>query len=179
VRTCEPDPRRNERGTALVVTMLLLVMMGVIGLAALETTMRDQQVAGFQNNSRLALYAAEAGLSEAKNRLRLVFDTNDNTPFLGFPNCGAPGLVAPDLDFTADYRAGSPSYCGDPTVAQWAEFQGSGQADRSSGHGFSEGSQQWFNTLWRLQVQGQAAGNSLSRVDVMATRQLTGGVHYN
>ncbi len=170
---------RAERGTALIVTMLLLVMMGVIGLAGMETVMRDQQVAGFQNQSRLALYAAEAGLADAKNRLRLVFDINDNTPFLGFPACGAPNLVAPDLSFTNDYLAGSPSYCGDPSVAVPIQYQQSGQLDLKGGNNFGEGQQQWFNTLWRVQVQGQAAGNSASRLDVMASRQLTGGTSYN
>ena len=55
--------RRHERGAALFVAVLMLSLMGIIGLASMDTVMRDRQVAGFQSRARTALYAAEAGIS--------------------------------------------------------------------------------------------------------------------
>ena len=60
---------KSEAGAALIVTMLLLVLMGLIGIAAMDTVAQDRKVAGFQTQSKMALYAAEAGLSDAKERL--------------------------------------------------------------------------------------------------------------
>ncbi len=62
------DPRR-EGGSALFVAMMLLILLGLVGFAALETVTRDQQVAGFQNHKRVAFYAAEAGLVAAVQSL--------------------------------------------------------------------------------------------------------------
>ena len=82
---------RREGGSALIVTVLLLVLLAVIGLAALDTVTRDQQVAGFQNRSRLALYAAEAGVADAKDRLRAVWTTEDVVEFPALANAVAMG----------------------------------------------------------------------------------------
>ncbi len=66
--------QRHRQGSALFIAMLLLVMMGIIGLAALETVTRDQQVAGFLNRKKLAFWAAEGGVSEALEKLRTAGD---------------------------------------------------------------------------------------------------------
>ena len=50
-----------SRARPCSIAVLLLAMLGVIGLASMETVTRDRQVAGFQNRGRVALYAAEAG----------------------------------------------------------------------------------------------------------------------
>ena len=52
---------RRERGSALLVAMLMLALMGIIGIASLETVTRDRQVAGYGNLAQSALYAADAG----------------------------------------------------------------------------------------------------------------------
>ena len=61
---------RRQNGSALIVTVMLLLLLGVIGLSALDTVMRDQQVAGFQNRSTAAFYAAEAGVAHQQHRSR-------------------------------------------------------------------------------------------------------------
>ena len=50
--------------------LLLIAMLGVIGLASMETVTRDRQVAGFQNRARVALYAAEGGVAQAVGIIR-------------------------------------------------------------------------------------------------------------
>ena len=59
---------RREGGAALLVAMLMLVLMGMIGLASMDTVMRDRQVAGFQNLAQTALYAADAGGTDGAGR---------------------------------------------------------------------------------------------------------------
>ena len=60
----------RERGSALLVAMLMLALMGIIGIASLETVARDRQVAGFGNLAQSALYAADAGIAESLDLLR-------------------------------------------------------------------------------------------------------------
>ncbi len=55
---------------ALLMTMLLLILMGIIGLASLDTVMRDRQVAGYQSLAQTALYAADAGVAHSLDILR-------------------------------------------------------------------------------------------------------------
>jgi hypothetical protein len=162
---------RREGGSALIVTVLLLVMLGVIGLAALDTVTRDQQVAGFQNRSRLAFYAAEAGVADAKERLRAVFSTD---AVVNFPD----NANAVDLGDAGMFPYGQPSYYGDPSVARAVTFMDAGALDLGSGMDLREGGEQWINTLWRIRVEGSAPGGTTARLDVVATRSLSGGMAY-
>ena len=50
-----PRRPRREGGAALLMAMLMLVLMGMIGLASLDAVMRDRQASGFQNLSQSAL----------------------------------------------------------------------------------------------------------------------------
>jgi len=164
---------RREAGSALILTVLILVLLGLIGLAALDTVMRDQQVAGYQNRSSLAFYAAEAGVADAKNRLQAVFATN---AVVNFPAQAA----AIQLGDATMFPYGRPRYFGDPAAAGGAPilFMNAGARDTAGGNDLREGRQQWFNTLWRIQVEGQTADGATSRLDVMATKQLAGGNAY-
>ena len=161
----------REAGSALVVTVLLLVLLGVIGVAALDTVARDQQVAGFLNRNRLAFYAAEGGVADAKDRLRAVFSVDASVPF---PTAAAPVQVGD----TALFPYGQPRYFGDPAAPAGVQYMSQGALDVASGMDLREGGEQWFNTLWRVQVQGQTPDGANSRIDVMATRQLAGGMAY-
>ena len=58
--------RRGETGSALFIAVMMLVLMGFLGLAALERVSSDEQVAGFQNRQRTAFYAAEAGVTDGR-----------------------------------------------------------------------------------------------------------------
>ena len=50
-RTLMRQRTRREGGAAMFVAVLMLVMMGALALAAMDTATRDRQVAGFQNRS--------------------------------------------------------------------------------------------------------------------------------
>ena len=159
---------RREGGSALIVTVLLLVLLGIVGLAALETVTRDQQVAGFQNRSRLAFYAAEAGIADAKNRLRDVWTTEDT---VAFPN----QATAVQLGDAVTFPHGQPSYYADPAAAAGIEYMNAGAPSVGGGHDQRLGGSTRVNTLWRIRVEGSAPGGTTSRLEVVATRELDGG----
>jgi hypothetical protein len=161
---------RREGGSALIVTVLLLVLLGIVGLAALDTVARDQQVAGFQNRSRLAFYAAEAGVADAKNRLRDVWSTQDTVAF--------PGQATPvEMGDTAMFPYGRPSYYADPSAPAGIQYMNADAPSSSSGHKANLGGSQRVNTLWRIRVEGSAPGGTTTRLEVVATRELDGGGH--
>ncbi len=54
----------------MFVAVLMLVLMGALGLAALEGASQDRQIAGFQNRSDNAFYAAEAAVAQARQLVR-------------------------------------------------------------------------------------------------------------
>jgi hypothetical protein len=67
---------KNEKGSALVITLLVLFAVSVIGVTLSKISSTDLKVAGNQRMSSNALYAAEAGLTEAIHRLALADPTN-------------------------------------------------------------------------------------------------------
>lgn len=104
--------KKHESGSALIITVMLLLLLGVIGLSALDTVMRDQQVAGFQNRSTAAFYAAEAGLSAAKDEIRSRGMLPSRGETIAFNTYSTPG----EIGDASLYPYGQPTYFGDPDV---------------------------------------------------------------
>ena len=151
--------RRGERGSALLITMVILVLLGIIGLAGLNTVTRDRQSAGYSNRAQRALYAAEAGVAQGQ---RLV---------AGVTTPGAPPPTLPVCTATAQY-------CGDPRATNPIEHVGTFQ-DLASGDDISQGEGRFFNSLWRIRVQGQVAGGGAARVESVVSNSSFGGFSYN
>jgi len=160
---------RREQGSALIVTVLLLVLLSVMGLAALDTVQRDQQVAGFQNRARLAFYAAEAGIADAKNRLRDVWT---DTATVTFPD-QANAVFLGDATL---FPLGRPSYFADPDAPQGVEHLNGG-APSFGGGGDQRVGRTRVNTLWLIRVAGETPEGARSRLEVVATRELDAGYH--
>lgn len=73
----EATPRiGNERGSVLVVTLLIIFAVGVIGATLAMLSSMDLKISGNQRVTTQALGVAEAGLSEAIHRLSLANPTN-------------------------------------------------------------------------------------------------------
>ncbi len=146
--------RRREQGSALFISMMLLVLLGLVGFAALETVTRDQQVAGFQNHKRLAFYAAEAGLVAAVQALETT---------------GAAGIVPTSLGDTATYPYGQPQFSLDTSGGPAVDDLGTTSAG-SGGMNLAIGGEsvpvQKLH-YWRVRVQGQAPGGTTSRVEAL------------
>lgn len=157
--------RRGEEGSALLVAVMMLVLMGFIGFAALDTVTRDRQVAGFQTRSRTAFYAAEAGLATAMNLVRAA-GTRGDTPAL-------PQTLLGDTAAYADYGGNRPSFRGDPTVPSPVAWSRDGGI--AAGMNLNPEQTPLVNTLWRIRIEGQTPDGATSRVDAMASKVLDAG----
>jgi hypothetical protein len=162
------------------VAVLLLAMLGVVGLASMETVTRDRQVAGFQNRGRAALYAGEAGVSHATGIIR------QNAQVLAPGGEGAlesfdpafPGKgLTPVQTLGADFpQPGSPSYRMDPDAEDPTNAAAPARAVRYMGRGelcpgwimsMTVGSVIWAEALWDIRVVGDAPGGG--SVPIQAT----------
>lgn len=61
----------NEKGIALVLSLMVLAALTLIGIAAIMTSTLDMQIAGNERTIIQSQYAAEAGLAETIGRLNL------------------------------------------------------------------------------------------------------------
>jgi hypothetical protein len=59
----------GERGVALTVVLVLIVLLTVLGLAMVNNALTELSISGNQRFGLAALYLAEAGVSDALNRL--------------------------------------------------------------------------------------------------------------
>jgi hypothetical protein len=73
----------NDKGAALATSLVLLTVLTLLGTAAVVTGIFDTKIGGNYKTSVQALYAAEAGIEEARVRLRA--------------NTGVERIVAPSL----------------------------------------------------------------------------------
>jgi hypothetical protein len=160
-----PNTKR-EGGAALIVTVMLLVLMGMIGISAMETVTQDRRVAGFQTQSKMALYAAEAGLSDAKERLTTDPNAYDKTAVVPFPNCAASINYGDLAIYGALPYTAQPSYCGDPTIGANPSIQYVGSQPVSINMDQSLPREVYW--LYRIRVQGQGSGAHTARLDTVA-----------
>ena len=148
-----PGSRRREEGSALLIAVLLLLMLGLAGLAALNTTTRDEQVAGHLNRKKHALYAAEAGLAESFGELTL--------------HAGTPSVTPGSVGDSTLFPQGRPSYRADTTVADPLKDLGTAPFPGMALNLGAGGLPTYQLNYWRIRVEGHAAGGSLARVEAV------------
>jgi hypothetical protein len=165
---------RRERGSALIVTVMLLLLIGMVGLSALDTVMRDQQVAGFQNRSTVAFYAAEAGLAQAKDEVRrngLLVTLGETIAFVTY---GSPAYFGD----TSLYPYGQPKYYADPDVANPLQAMNPVASPGGAGSNMRMGGASWSRSApYRLNVVGEAPGadGGRSRLEAVVLKPISGG----
>jgi type IV pilus assembly protein PilX len=76
----------RQRGTILVVSLLLLLVMTVLALSASQTTRLQERMAGNARDLDLAFQAAEAGLREAEFAIDEALNSTGKRP----NDCGDP-----------------------------------------------------------------------------------------
>ena len=144
---------RNQRGSAMVIAMLMLLMMGLIGFAALATVSRDSQVAGAQFRKKTAFYAAEAGVAKALETMRTT---------------GTPTIPATHLADSTIYPYGRPSYAVDSASAEPIKHLGVGGFPGMNLQLGQDGTPMFQMEMYRVRVEGTAPGGSLSRIEIVS-----------
>ncbi len=185
--------RRRERGAAMFVAVLMLVLMGWMGMASMNSVTRDNQVAGFQNRNENAFFAAEAGVAYARAVVEHEIGDISDLPGVGsvpaFPTQTAPTMISQVGAYTAWQNAATagnelPRYYGDPnppdpTNPQPIHYFGPGEI--MDGDDLAVGSAQRWGTLWRINVVGQSpnalgagfgSGGSTARLDVVTVKPM-------
>lgn len=150
------NERRREDGSALLVAVLLLVFMGLIGLAAMDTVTRDREVAGFTKRTRIAFYAAEAG---AHVGLDLI-SSNPN-------KFNPPVISTTNLGQAADYpNSNQPQYTADtvnsPCGGAVCFVR---EVPKRQGDSLGGGTQGRMVAYWQVNAQGNGPNGGQARVE--------------
>jgi Tfp pilus assembly protein PilX len=58
---------RHERGTALIMSLVILMILTILGITAMSTASLEERMSGNTQESTRAFQAAESGLNEALN----------------------------------------------------------------------------------------------------------------
>jgi PilX N-terminal len=163
--------RRRESGSALIITVLMMLLLGAIGISALDTVMRDQQVAGYQNRSSTAFYAAEAGVAAAKDLVRRnVLSGNEQ---ITFADAASPVLIGDAYT----YPEGQPLYYGSPDNPGDDAVESLGQSVRIAGAAGSDmrvgmGANRNNFELWRIRVAGQTPDGAIARIEAVTLNMI-------
>lgn len=80
-------PLSNQRGMALITSLLFLLILTLLGLAGMQGSLIQERMAGNYEHRNFAFQAAEAGLRDAEAYLKALDPTTD------FNNSG--GLYTP------------------------------------------------------------------------------------
>lgn len=93
-------PRHRQSGTALVVAMLFLVILGMLGVTTMTATTLEERMAGNTRDRDVAMQAAEAALRDAERDLTAPPGGRTVTVVMFIPACtgalcteGAPVLT--------------------------------------------------------------------------------------
>ncbi len=141
--------RKRQQGSALLIVMLLMAMMGIIGFAALEAVTRDQRVAGFMNRKKIAFFAAEAGVSAALHALRTTEDPNFTSSTVGDASWFPQGL---------------PTYSMDTSSGASSTDLGNAAMPGMNMNIGQNNSPKFTIRYWDVKVKGEAFGGTVSRI---------------
>lgn len=104
---------KNEDGSVMVVAVILLLLLTVLGIAAIQTSSTEVQIAANHNSYMLAFYSAEAARGYVEASTALYGDANltPGAPF-AFPNSGNPSErfvlnTLQEFNGTVEYFGGS------------------------------------------------------------------------
>lgn len=68
---------KKQKGAALVLSLLILLVMTLIGVTAMQTTTMEERMAGNMNDINIAMQVAEATLRAAEEDVDTLFSTGD------------------------------------------------------------------------------------------------------
>ncbi len=71
---------QNNRGMSTFIALMMMIMLTMIGVAAIKLANDEIDIAGNEMDEMQAFYAAEAGLERAASALQLAYVTTNNPP---------------------------------------------------------------------------------------------------
>jgi Tfp pilus assembly protein PilX len=141
---------RRQGGFALLLVVLMLLMLASLGFAAMNVVQGDQMVAGYLNRKKMSLHAADAGVAKAMETLQ---------------QNGTPTIPTTNLGDTSLYSYGQPRYAQDSTAATPVENLGVGGIQGMNLSIGQNGQITYQVQYWKVRVQGEAPGGTVSRVE--------------
>ncbi len=141
--------RKHQQGSALLIVMLVMAMMGIIGFAALEAVTRDQRVAGFMKRKKIAFFAAEAGVSAALHALQTT---------------NKPDFTGSTVGDGAWFKHGLPTYALDASAGASTSDLGNAALPGFSLNITEQNSAKFTIRYWSVNVKGEAFGGTVSRI---------------
>jgi hypothetical protein len=95
-RTKAPGGGKGERGVALVIALVMLVLLTILGVWVLNSASTDLHISGNYRNNQLAFYAGDAAINYLTNANMLttaytqMTGTNDSYSVPSFPVSNVP-----------------------------------------------------------------------------------------
>ncbi|MCU1303555.1 MAG: hypothetical protein JWQ87_3839 [Candidatus Sulfotelmatobacter sp.] len=84
----KPNFRKNERGMALIIALLLLLLISAVGLGMVYMSTTETSINTNYKDTQLAFFAMRAGLEEMRDRMR-----TDSTYPITIPTTAMPGTA--------------------------------------------------------------------------------------
>jgi len=150
------EPLRDERGMALLIAVVLLLLMSALGISALQHAQDEASSSGRARRKDATLYAGEAGLSLVQSRLLANWGIATPTAF----TIDEPSLVTDGYGNPIAVRSGQPNNA----VAESVNIGGSGSTAPPDGF------------MVNLGNQGAQSFRPV-RADIVATDASAGMVH--
>jgi Tfp pilus assembly protein PilX len=145
---------------ALLITLLLLSLMGIIGMASLDTVTRDRQTAGNLKTAQSAFYAADAAVSGSLELVR----TEVVGQSIAAGDClGAPvpsGSLPNGTTYGPDSTAPDDQICMTGIAEACDELVASAEI----------GATVFRYSIWNLRTEGNGTAGSVSRIQAAARR---------
>jgi Tfp pilus assembly protein PilX len=142
----------DERGAALLIAVVLLLLMSALGIAALQRSQDEASESGRSRRKDSTLYAAEAGLAVVQSNLLANYNTGTVPAF----TIDQPNLVTDLYGNPIAVRSGRP----ENAAAQAIGATGAGAGESPDGFLINMGTQnsQSFSAI-RADIVATDAGN--------------------
>ncbi len=155
---------RDERGAALLISVVLLLLMSALGITALQHAQDEASASGRSRRKDATLYAAEAGLAQAQSiMLAGTSAPGGIAPF----TINAPALVSDGHGNPIAVRSGRPTN----PVPESIDGNGSGLGETPDGYQLGAGAPV-FHAV-RADIVATDSGNGT--VHLQAQYRLYGG----
>lgn len=138
----------KQRGLALVLSLLMIIVLSILGIAVMRTAVIETRISNFYREQKDAVYAAEGGLNIVRGDYSKV-----NSVYLSLPSI-APGSVVNDSSNPYDVDPSNPglrkAYLKYTYYGDWLPKRGSGESAKAQ-----TGKQRVIARSFRVESEGR------------------------